>query len=108
MHTSTQINSAPIGKAMRHNVLPHRRRSYAAHPGADLSDDAGMLAFAKRWHPYGGGSGEDIRVEFGLSVVEFYRRVAALLGDDVLPMKLDAHEVLSIRGVCRRRTWLGE
>lgn len=93
---------------MRNNGLPHRRRPYALPAGAELSDDTRMLEFAKRWHPYGGGSGEDIRVGFGLSVVEFYRRVAALLGGDTLPTGLDAHEVESIRDVCRRRAWLGE
>ncbi|MDV6271213.1 hypothetical protein [Rhodococcus globerulus] len=38
-----------------------------------------MITFAKKWRHWGGGSGEDILMEFGLSQSECFRQLQTLL-----------------------------
>ncbi|RZL78928.1 MAG: DUF3263 domain-containing protein [Rhodococcus sp. (in: high G+C Gram-positive bacteria)] len=38
-----------------------------------------MLTFARKWRHWGGGSGEDILVEFGLSQREYFRKLLVLV-----------------------------
>ncbi|MDF3307927.1 hypothetical protein P3H15_23165 [Rhodococcus sp. T2V] len=63
-----------------------------------------MITFAKKWRHRGGGSGEDILVEFGLSQAEYFRQLQMILDERAgaasdLPPDL-RHELLSI---CRSR-----
>ncbi|ORM33444.1 DUF3263 domain-containing protein [Williamsia sp. 1135] len=38
-----------------------------------------ILDFARRWYPYGGGTAEDILVEFGIAEREYFRRLSDIL-----------------------------
>jgi hypothetical protein len=42
-----------------------------------------IVAFAKVWAPYGGGSEADIFVTFGLTEDQYFTRLATLLGSSV-------------------------
>ncbi|TQR84316.1 hypothetical protein D8S82_22480 [Mycobacterium hodleri] len=44
------------------------------------SYEKAMLEFVRRWHRFGGGSAQDIFVEFGLNEQEFFSRVLHLVG----------------------------
>jgi hypothetical protein len=37
--------------------------------------DIQLLQFHRKWHPFGGPSDDDIFVEFGLTRVEFIKRI---------------------------------
>lgn len=64
-------------------------------------DDA-ILAFARSWYGYGGGSDEDIYVEFGLPARAYFERLRTLLqgpaADSLDPQMRD-----EMRAVCMRR-----
>lgn len=47
------------------------------------ADHAEIVDFARRWYPYGGGTAEDILVEFGIGEREYFRRLAEII--DRLP-----------------------
>jgi hypothetical protein len=66
-----------------------------------------MLEFVRRWHRFGGGSAQDIFVEFGLNEQEYFSRVLKLVGESAP----DDPGVAStaddqIRKVCRWRLYL--
>ncbi len=42
-----------------------------------------IVAFAKVWAPYGGGSQADIFVTFGLTVEQYFTRLTILLGSSL-------------------------
>ncbi|PYE17988.1 uncharacterized protein DUF3263 [Williamsia limnetica] len=53
--------------------------------GNDLpAGHAEILDFARRWYPYGGGTAEDILVEFGIGEREYFRRLSGILDDDAV------------------------
>jgi hypothetical protein len=61
-----------------------------------------MVAFAKVWAPYGGGSQADIFVTFGLTVEQYFTRLAMLLGSSAAAgMSLTQHR--TILQVCAQR-----
>ncbi|MBY4039223.1 DUF3263 domain-containing protein [Rhodococcus fascians] len=61
-----------------------------------------MLDFASRWVHYGGGSQDDIFVEFGISSTTFFRRLSLLLdSDDLMPP--EKRRLLG--DVCERRMY---
>lgn len=49
-----------------------------AHDNLD-DQPADILGFARRWYLFGGGSAEDILVEFGVTEHEYFRRLGAVL-----------------------------
>lgn len=49
-----------------------------AHDNLD-DQPADILGFARRWYLFGGGSAEDILVEFGITEHEYFRRLGAVL-----------------------------
>jgi hypothetical protein len=60
-----------------------------------------MLDFARRWYPYGGGSAEDILVEFGIGERDYFKRLTDVLDAQAGP---DGDAVVAaIREVCTRR-----
>lgn len=64
--------------------------------------DRDMVAFAKVWAPYGGGSQADIFVTFGLTVEQYFTRLAMLLGSSAAAgMSLTQHR--TILQVCAQR-----
>jgi hypothetical protein len=61
-----------------------------------------MLDFARRWYPYGGGSAEDILVEFGIGERDYFKRLTGVL--DAYEAGPDGDTVVAaIREVCTRR-----
>lgn len=59
-----------------------------------------LIDFAIRWEPYGGD--EYIFPEFGISPATFYRRVLAILADDVGP-HLDSTTREKLIALCRSK-----
>jgi hypothetical protein len=51
--------------------------------------EVAMLRFARQWTPFGGGSDEEIFVEFGITPRAYFERLIELLSPDVTP-KLSA------------------
>jgi hypothetical protein len=62
-----------------------------------------MVDFARRWYPYGGGSAEDILVEFGIGERDFFQRLADVLDSNQAARQDDENIVAEIRQVCTRR-----
>ncbi|WP_142391469.1 hypothetical protein [Mycobacterium sp. ENV421] len=62
-----------------------------------------MVEFVIRWSQYGGGSAADIFVEFGLSEIEFFRRVLALIEAASFCLDVDRGVHQRIRRVCMAR-----
>lgn len=63
-----------------------------------------MVTFAKKCRHRGGGSGEEILVEFGLSQSEYFRQLHSLLGRRIgaaADLPDDIHRELT--AICRRR-----
>jgi hypothetical protein len=61
-----------------------------------------MLDFAHRWYPYGGGSADDILVEFGIGERDFFERLTDVLDTG----QVEGHDqsvVAAIRQVCTNR-----
>ncbi|MFW0789563.1 DUF3263 domain-containing protein [Gordonia sp. CPCC 205333] len=63
----------------------------------DYADE--LIDFARRWAPYGGGSDEDILVQFGISEHEYFRR----LREALTMRKLDPTIASTIEAVAVRR-----
>jgi hypothetical protein len=61
-----------------------------------------MLEFARRWYPYGGGSAEDILIEFGIGERDYFKRLTDVLEAREAGSDGDA-VVAAIREVCTRR-----
>jgi hypothetical protein len=61
-----------------------------------------MLDFARRWYPYGGGSAEDILVEFGIGERDYFQRLADVLDSPQAGPEKE-NVVAAIREVCARR-----
>ncbi|MCK0516027.1 DUF3263 domain-containing protein [Williamsia sp. DF01-3] len=61
-----------------------------------------MLDFARRWYPYGGGSADDILVEFGIGERDYFERLTDVLDTDQAGGH-DQSVVTAIRQVCTRR-----
>jgi hypothetical protein len=51
-------------------------------------EDAQILEFARRWLPYGGGSAEDLLVEFGMTPAGYLDRLRRVL-DKPVSRRLD-------------------
>ncbi|MBM7415513.1 MULTISPECIES: DUF3263 domain-containing protein [Nocardiaceae] len=66
----------------------------------------GMIEFARRWLPYGGGSDEEILVTFGVPGYEFHERLARVVdsGDPTVTQALTAPEIAALRLQCRIRS----
>ena len=63
-----------------------------------------LLTFAKKWRHWGGGSAEDILVEFGLSPSEYFRQLQTLLDERngaAAHLPLAVHEQLKL--ICQDR-----
>ena len=67
------------------------------------ADHARLLAFLARWYPYGGGDSRDIFVEFGLTDMEYFVRVFAVLTQRSLTASLDDHTRHAMKDVCTAR-----
>ncbi|OZC57157.1 hypothetical protein CH289_04545 [Rhodococcus sp. RS1C4] len=65
-----------------------------------LKSDKPILDFALKWLPWGGGPDEDIMVEFGLSTVQFYSRLQALLDSSTRAPNLDKTVVDELYRLC--------
>ena len=65
------------------------------------ADHARLLEFAERWYPFGGGSAEDIFVEFGLTVDAYFERLSDALDADVGGLSPAVHEAL--QRICNQR-----
>ncbi|WP_040525513.1 DUF3263 domain-containing protein [Gordonia effusa] len=62
----------------------------------DYADE--LIDFARRWFPYGGGSNEDILIQFGISEHEYFRRLReALTMRRLDPAIASAIEAVAIR-----------
>jgi hypothetical protein len=65
-------------------------------------DDRGrLLTFAMQWYRYGGGSGEDIFVEFGLTETAYFQRLLALVTHGVTGLPADVRA--AIAATCESR-----
>jgi hypothetical protein len=63
-----------------------------------------MITFAKKWRHRGGGSGEDILVEFGLSQAEYFRQLQILLNERIgAAAALSPDLRCELRSICRTR-----
>lgn len=65
-------------------------------------DQAELLDFALRWYPYGGGTAEDILVEFGISEHEYFRRLSLII-DSLQPADPDAAAYAAMKSVVTDR-----
>lgn len=63
---------------------------------------AEILDFAQRWYPYGGGTAEDLLVEFGIDEHEYFRRLVDIL-DGLPPAEADYAVYVAIRSVAVER-----
>lgn len=71
--------------------------------GNDLpTEHAEILDFARRWLPYGGGTAEDILVEFGIGEREYFRRLGEIL-DGVVGADVDPTTVAAMKQVATDR-----
>ena len=61
-----------------------------------------ILAFGRSWYKYGGGSEEDIYVQFGLSARSYFERLAVLL-DRPAASGIDEPTLHTMRAVCATR-----
>ena len=70
----------------------------------DESNPIYMITFAKKWRNHGGGSGEDILTEFGLSQAEYFRQLQLLL-DERIGTARDLSPALryELQSICRTR-----
>lgn len=70
----------------------------------DESNSNYMITFAKKWRNHGGGSGEDILTEFGLSQAEYFRELQILL-DECIGTARDLSPALrhELQSICRTR-----
>lgn len=64
--------------------------------------DQSMVEFGRSWSRYGGGSDEDIYVEFGLSARSYFERLRTLL-DGPIGASLDEQTRAQMQTVCARR-----
>lgn len=64
--------------------------------------DEAILTFGRSWYGYGGGSDEDIYVEFGLAARPYFERLRQLL-DEPAAAALDEPTREKMRAVCARR-----
>ncbi|WP_072803771.1 DUF3263 domain-containing protein [Rhodococcoides yunnanense] len=69
---------------------------------APHSLDAAILTFARSWYGYGGGSAEDIYVEFGLPARTYFERLRQIL-DSPTAANVDEETRDAMRSVCVRR-----
>lgn len=65
-------------------------------------DHAEMLDFARRWYPYGGGTAEDILVEFGIGEREYFRRLTEII-DGLRSSDPDSAVYAAMRSVAAER-----
>jgi hypothetical protein len=65
------------------------------------TDQARLVEFALRWQPYGGGSAEDIFVEFGLTEKVYFERLSDVLYAGAAVLTPAAHAAL--RAICTSR-----
>ena len=65
-------------------------------------DDRGrLLTFAMQWYRYGGGSGEDIFVEFGLTEAAYFQRLLVLVSDGATGLPADVRA--AVAAICEHR-----
>lgn len=64
--------------------------------------DQAILAFGQAWWRYGGGSDEDIYVEFGLSARSYFERLRVVL-DGQAAASLDEQTRAQMQEICLRR-----
>jgi hypothetical protein len=66
----------------------------------EIDDD--IVAFAMRWRHWGGGSAEDIFVQFGMSSDQYFRRLYSRL-ETVSVRVVSRAEAEQLRAICRKR-----
>ena len=59
-----------------------------------------MLSFALQWQQYGGGSNEEIYVNFGLSPMQYFMRLLRILRS---PTDLDMSVISELNAICTSR-----
>lgn len=64
--------------------------------------DHAILAFGRSWYGYGGGSDEDIYVEFGIPARTYFERLQAVI-DSPAARDIDGAVRDAIKSVCRNR-----
>jgi len=64
------------------------------------TEKARMLSFALQWQHYGGGSNEDIYVNFGLSPKQYFIRLLRILRS---PTELDIRVISELNELCVSR-----
>lgn len=82
MDSVNRPTTNPSGPSPRDGYDPDRR---------DPEHIAHLVAFARRWLPYGGGSRGDILVEFGLTEDEYFTRLLAVLPEAGLDPTTTTH-----------------
>ncbi|WP_030173773.1 MULTISPECIES: hypothetical protein [Actinomycetes] len=65
------------------------------------ADHARLVEFAEQWYPFGGGSAEDIFVEFGLTPETYFERLSDALDVGVPGLSPEVHEAL--QRICDQR-----
>jgi hypothetical protein len=65
------------------------------------AEHARLVEFAEQWYPFGGGSAEDIFVEFGLTAEAYFKRLSDALHVGVPGLSPEVDEAL--RRVCDQR-----
>lgn len=65
------------------------------------ADHARLVEFAEQWYPFGGGSAEDIFVEFGLTPEAYFERLSDALDVGIAGLSSEVHEAL--RRICNQR-----
>ncbi|TJZ76055.1 hypothetical protein FCG67_18755 [Rhodococcus oryzae] len=68
--------------------------------------DQQIMNFALKWRHWGGGSAGDIFIEFGLTPVEFFRRLEAFLNAGAAN-HLPTDVAQQLRNICRGRLATG-
>lgn len=105
---STTMTSHPLPSSIKPAPdTAAARRQWVDSPPSYGNYERAMLEFARGWHRFGGGSAQDIFVEFGLNEQEFFSRVLSLVGAPApsgpgIPSTTD----IQIRKVCRWRLYL--
>jgi hypothetical protein len=82
-------------------VGPPPSREAQSGDGTD-PHERDMIAFAKVWAPYGGGSQADIFIRFGLIAKQYFTRLTTLLGSSSAA-ELTAAQRRTVFEVCVRR-----
>lgn len=69
-----------------------------------VHEDDDIIAFARSWAPWGGGSSEDILVEFGLREAEYFERLRLALARPGATASLKPAQLEQLSNICAVRS----